>query len=55
MRFDELATIVIDTHLHLQHSAIKAVNKIQTIHNWLIGFYIVEFEQHGEDRANYGE
>ena len=23
--------------------------------NWLIGFYIVEFEQNGEDRAKYGE
>ncbi len=55
MRFDELATIIIDTHLQLQHSAVKAVNQIQTMHNWLIGFYIVEFEQHGEDRATYGE
>jgi len=26
-----------------------------TIRNWLIGCYIVEFEQHGEDRAKYGE
>ena len=23
--------------------------------NWLIGCYIVEYEQHGEDRADYGE
>ena len=22
--------------------------------NWLIGYYIVEFEQHGKDRAEYG-
>ncbi len=22
--------------------------------NWLIGYYIVEYEQHGEDRAQYG-
>lgn len=26
-----------------------------TLRNWLIGFYIVEFEQKGEDRAAYGE
>ena len=24
------------------------------MHNWLIGYYIVEFEQHGKDRAEYG-
>jgi len=23
--------------------------------NWLVGYYIVEFEQQGEDRAKYGE
>jgi predicted nuclease of restriction endonuclease-like (RecB) superfamily len=26
-----------------------------TVRNWLIGYYIVEYEQHGEDRAQYGE
>jgi hypothetical protein len=26
-----------------------------TLRNWLIGYYIVEFEQNGEDRAKYGE
>lgn len=25
------------------------------IRNWLIGFYIVEFEQNGQDRATYGD
>lgn len=25
-----------------------------TVRNWLIGFYIVEFRQNGEDRATYG-
>ncbi len=54
MKFEELATIVSNTHLHLQQGAVKAVNQIQTVRNWLIGFYIVEFEQNGEDRANYG-
>ena len=23
-----------------------------TVRNWLVGFYIVEFEQNGEDRAD---
>ena len=26
-----------------------------TIRNWLIGFYIVEYEQNGSDRAQYGK
>jgi predicted nuclease of restriction endonuclease-like (RecB) superfamily len=42
----------IDTQLHAE--AIKAVNRMLTIRNWLIGYYIVEYEQNGEDRAAYG-
>lgn len=55
MNFEQLATIITDTHQQLQQSAVKAVNQCQTVRNWLIGFYIVEFEQNGEDRAKYGE
>ncbi len=55
MNFEQLATIITDTHQQLQQSAVKAVNQCQTMRNWLIGFYIVEFEQNGEDRAKYGE
>ena len=31
------------------------MNVSLTFRNWLIGFYIVEFELHGEDRAVYGQ
>lgn len=55
MKFEQLATIIEKTHLRLQQNAVKAVNQYQTIRNWLVGFYIVEFEQNGEDRAQYGE
>ncbi|GLU56679.1 PDDEXK nuclease domain-containing protein [Dyadobacter frigoris] len=55
MNFDVLVNNIQDTHATLQQSAIKAINKHLTIRNWLIGFYIVEFEQNGEDRAKYGE
>lgn len=55
MNFDLLVHTIHDTHTTLQQSAIKAINKHLTIRNWLIGFYIVEFEQKGEDRARYGE
>ncbi len=34
--------------------AAAVVNQSLVIRNWLIGAYIVEFEQHGEDRASYG-
>lgn len=37
-----------------QTAAVKAINRMQTMRNWLIGYYIVEFEQHGKDRAEYG-
>jgi hypothetical protein len=33
----------------------KQVNSVYTMRNWLIGHYIVEYEQHGEDRAAYGD
>ena len=39
----------------LQAQAAQAVNLSLTARNWLVGYYIVEFEQHGEDRAKYGE
>ncbi|MDE5560835.1 MAG: PDDEXK nuclease domain-containing protein [Bacteroidaceae bacterium] len=35
--------------------AAHAVNLSLTARNWLVGYYIVEFEQKGEDRAKYGE
>lgn len=34
--------------------AARAVNTSLTIRNWLIGFRIQEYEQHGSDRAGYG-
>ena len=39
----------------LSQQANKAVNQLLTIRNWLIGYYIVEFEQKGEERASYGD
>jgi len=49
-----LVTTISNVHSELQASAAKAVNKALTIRNWLIGYYIVEYEQNGEDRAKYG-
>ena len=52
--FSDLASIIQSTHDVALSSAIRAINRMQTMRNWLIGYYIVEFEQHGKDRAEYG-
>ena len=52
--FNELINSVYQTHCLLLQNAQKAININLTIRNWLIGCYIVEFEQNGEDRAKYG-
>lgn len=52
--FSDLASIIQSTHDAAQSSAVRAINRMQTMRNWLIGYYIVEFEQHGKDRAEYG-
>ncbi len=52
--FSQLKHSIEELHSYLQAKAASAVNRALTIRNWLIGFYIVEFEQEGEDRARYG-
>lgn len=54
MNFKKLAFHIQQTNDFLQQNAVKAVNRHITLRNWLIGFYIVEFEQKGNDRAQYG-
>ncbi|OJV78752.1 MAG: cytoplasmic protein [Bacteroidia bacterium 44-10] len=54
LNFDQLIDNVYQTHSALQENATKAINQNLTIRNWLVGCYIVEYEQHGEDRAKYG-
>lgn len=55
MNFETLLVLITDTQQHLQRRALQSVNQLLTIRNWLIGFYIVEYEQHGADRAKYGD
>lgn len=54
MKFKNLVVSIQDTHELLFQAASKAVNVSLTLRNWLIGYYIVEYEQEGEDRAAYG-
>ena len=55
MLFEKLLDNISHVHHTLQQGAIKAINRHITIRNWVIGCYIVEYEQKGEDRAKYGE
>ena len=54
MNFEKLVIHIQQTNDFLQQNAVKAVNVNLTFRNWLTGFYIVEFEQNGSDRAEYG-
>lgn len=39
----------------LRKKALESVNQLLVMRNWLIGYFIVNFEQMGADRAVYGE
>ena len=53
--FDRLVCNITSVQDVLQAQAAHAINQALTTRNWLIGYYIVEYEQNGEDRAKYGE
>ena len=55
MILDHLVNSILSVNTALRESAAKAINKCVTARNWLIGYYIVHYEQNGEDRAEYGE
>ena len=55
MDFESLVEHISTIQNTLQAQAAHAVNLALTARNWLMGCYIVEFEQNGEDRAAYGE
>ena len=54
MNYASLLKAISSTTAQLQSRAAAAVNQALVIRNWLIGAYIVEFEQNGKDRAKYG-
>jgi hypothetical protein len=54
LSFNLLIESINQVHRSFQSQSVKAVNTGLTLRNWCIGFYIVEFEQNGEDRAKYG-
>ena len=53
--FPAVIASIARAHHELATQASKAVNISLTLRNWLIGYYLAEYELHGTDRANYGE
>ena len=54
MNFDQLIENIELTHDFFQARASKQIDENLTFRNWLIGFYLVEYEQNGQVRAIYG-
>ena len=53
--FNSLVNRIQNTSDILQQDARLVINRNVTTRAWLTGFYIVEYEQHGSDRAKYGD
>ena len=54
LTFLELVESIRETHDRFSIQAARAVNISLTLRNWMIGFFIREYEQNGKDRAEYG-
>jgi hypothetical protein len=54
MQINELISTIEEIHLFFIKQVEKQVDTAFTLRNWLIGFYLVEYEQAGADRAEYG-
>jgi len=54
LKFEQLISLFQETHKELQAKAAHSVDIALVVRNWLFGWYIVEYEQRGEDRAKYG-
>ena len=55
INFNSLVQQIEYTDRALQTNARLVINRHVTAKAWLTGYYIVEYEQNGEDRAKYGE
>ncbi len=54
MKYLQLVKAIDAASQQLLGRAAAVVNQALVLRNWLIGAYVVEFEQNGEDRARYG-
>jgi predicted nuclease of restriction endonuclease-like (RecB) superfamily len=49
-----LTNQILKVQEYFKNFALAQLNNSLTFRNWVIGYYIVEFEQQGRDRADYG-
>lgn len=54
MEYDRLLAGIGYINRSSQVAVARAVNQTLTLRNWLVGAYIIEYEQNGVDRAAYG-
>jgi len=55
MNFNELVDLMERTDAALRQQAARSIDRALVVRNWLLGRHIVEYEQSGLDRAQYGE
>lgn len=54
MKIENLIAKIDHSTKVFQQYAVSSANLSVTLRNWLVGYYIVEFEQDGKERAKYG-
>ena len=55
LSFDSLSLSISNINALASDTAKRSINQLLTMRNWAIGYYIVEYEQDGNDRAKYGD
>jgi len=55
LSFNDLTISIRTINDLASNTAKRAINQLLTLRNWAIGYYIVEYEQKGKDRADYGD
>jgi DUF1016 N-terminal domain len=53
--FEGLVFQITEAHKYFHDLSVRQVNHAFTLRNWLIGMWLVEYEQNGLDRATYGQ
>ena len=54
MNYSSLIKSITGATHRLQEHVATVANQALVIRNWLVGAWLVEFEQNGKDRAKYG-
>jgi len=55
MNYSSLIKPITGATVRLQENVATVANQALVMRNWLVGAWLVEFEQSGKDRAKYGQ